>query len=154
MSPSFLQEHWFCWHVARYTDAYCPGTTQEQRRNPKISPLNTNMSKLKLPPALFTCGTLDPLLDDTLFMSTKWMTSGAEAILKIYPGERDLACCQSVLMVFRCATWLHDISAYCGNWDGQRWFERYLHVYQWTVTRLQRTMLGMDLDSCLRAFSS
>ena len=68
-------------------EAYCPGMTQEQKRNPKISPLYQNMSKFKLPPALFNCGTLDPLLDDSVLMSTKWMMSGAEAILKIYPGE-------------------------------------------------------------------
>jgi len=39
-----------------------------------------------LPPALFTCGTADPLLDDTVMMSTKWMMAGAEAVVKIYPG--------------------------------------------------------------------
>lgn len=60
--------------------------TQEQKRDPKISPLYANMSKLKLPPALFACGTLDPLLDDSVMMSTKWAMSGAESILKIYPG--------------------------------------------------------------------
>jgi acetyl esterase/lipase len=61
--------------------------TQEQKRDPKISPLYANMSKLKLPPALFNCGTLDPLLDDTVMMSTKWMMSGAESILRIFPGK-------------------------------------------------------------------
>lgn len=40
----------------------------------------------QLPPALFTCGTSDPLLDDSVMMSTKWAMSGAESVLKIYPG--------------------------------------------------------------------
>lgn len=45
------------------------------------------MKKLKCPPAIFTCGTLDPLLDDSVMMATKWTMSGAEAVLKLYPGE-------------------------------------------------------------------
>ena len=40
----------------------------------------------QLPPALFTVGTEDPLLDDSIFMSTKWQISGAKGPLKIYPG--------------------------------------------------------------------
>lgn len=72
--------------MQNFQKAFTPGTTQEQRRDPKISPLFADMSKLKCPPALFTCGSLDCLLDDSVFMSTKWMMSGAESILKIYPG--------------------------------------------------------------------
>jgi len=53
-----------------------------------ISPFWADFSKIgKLPPTLFTCGTLDCLLDDSVFMSTKWGMSGAESVLKIYPGE-------------------------------------------------------------------
>lgn len=44
---------------------------------------------MKLPPALFTAGTMDCLCDDSVMMSAKWMMSGAEAILKVYPGEDD-----------------------------------------------------------------
>jgi acetyl esterase len=39
-----------------------------------------------MPPALFTCGTLDPLLDDTLFMAARWQAAGSLAELAIYPG--------------------------------------------------------------------
>jgi acetyl esterase/lipase len=39
-----------------------------------------------LPPALFTCGTEDPLLDDTVNMGVKWQISGGKALVKIYPG--------------------------------------------------------------------
>lgn len=41
---------------------------------------------MKLPSAIFVCGSLDPLLDDTIFMASKWQISGAETIAKIYPG--------------------------------------------------------------------
>lgn len=41
---------------------------------------------MALPPALFICGTIDCLLDDNIFMSAKWLMSGSEAILKLYPG--------------------------------------------------------------------
>lgn len=52
-----------------------------------ISPLYADLNSMTLPPALFTCGTLDPLLDDSILMSAKWTMSGAESILKVYPGE-------------------------------------------------------------------
>ena len=48
------------------------------------SPLRANLRGM--PPALFTVGTLDPLLDDSLFMSSRWAAAGARAELAIYPG--------------------------------------------------------------------
>ncbi|CDZ77247.1 alpha/beta hydrolase fold protein [Legionella massiliensis] len=39
-----------------------------------------------MPPALFTIGTLDPLLDDSLFMYTRWLAAGNEAKLILCPG--------------------------------------------------------------------
>lgn len=67
-------------------EAFCPGMASSQLKSPAISPLYENLTSLNLPPALFTCGTQDMLLDDTLFMSVKWLMSNAEAIVKIYPG--------------------------------------------------------------------
>ncbi|KAK2798888.1 hypothetical protein FQN51_007250 [Onygenales sp. PD_10] len=59
-------------------------------KHPSISPLYFNFSSLspdkKLPPAFFACGTQDPLLDDTLFMSVKWQTAGGETVTRIIPG--------------------------------------------------------------------
>ena len=76
-----------------FQEAYLPNTTVEDRRDYKISPCFADMENMKLPPALFTCGTLDCLLDDSVLMSSKWIRSGAEAILKIYPGELTEARC-------------------------------------------------------------
>jgi acetyl esterase/lipase len=39
-----------------------------------------------MPPALFSVGTLDPLLDDSLFMANRWESAGSAAELAIYPG--------------------------------------------------------------------
>ena len=71
-----------------YVDVAMPGFTDEQKKDPKYSPLYADLEKLrgKLPSALFTCGTGDCLLDDTLFMSVKWMVAGGEAEVKIIPG--------------------------------------------------------------------
>jgi acetyl esterase/lipase len=69
-----------------YREAYLPSTTEDDRRDPDISPFYADLKKLKCPPAIFTCGTLDPLLDDSVLMATKWTMSGAEAVIKLYPG--------------------------------------------------------------------
>ncbi|KAL2426635.1 hypothetical protein ABEF95_011058 [Exophiala dermatitidis] len=71
-----------------FIDAFCPGMSDEEKKHPSSSPLYADLEPLrgKLPPALFTCGTEDCLLDDTMFMSTKWLMAGGQAIVKIIPG--------------------------------------------------------------------
>ena len=69
-----------------YIAAYLPSTSEADRRHPDISPFYANLRDLECPPAIFTCGTLDPLLDDSVLMATKWTMSGADAVLKLYPG--------------------------------------------------------------------
>lgn len=54
------------------------------RGDPALSPLLADLGDM--PPALFQCGTLDPLLDDTLFMAARWLAAGGEAEAKLYPG--------------------------------------------------------------------
>lgn len=51
---------------------------------PDVSPLLANLAGL--PKALFTVGTRDALLDDTLFMAQAWSAAGNAATLDIYPG--------------------------------------------------------------------
>ncbi len=53
-------------------------------RHPAISPLYADLTGL--PAALFTVGTIDPLVDDTLFMHALWTKAGNHAELAIYPG--------------------------------------------------------------------
>ncbi|KAL2823314.1 Alpha/Beta hydrolase protein [Aspergillus cavernicola] len=78
--------------LENFSNAYLPGLSAEERRNPSISPLYEDLPALAaaspngLPPALFVCGTADPLVDDTILMHTKWSIAGGEAIVKLYSG--------------------------------------------------------------------
>ena len=72
--------------ILEFLKAFLPETSMEERRHPSISPMYADLTKVRLPAALFTCGTEDCLLDDTVFMSAKWMASGGEALVKILPG--------------------------------------------------------------------
>lgn len=54
------------------------------RGTPEASPLRADLGGL--PPALFSVGTEDPLLDDSLFMASRWRAAGNEAHLAVYPG--------------------------------------------------------------------
>ncbi|PMD37556.1 esterase/lipase/thioesterase [Hyaloscypha variabilis F] len=93
-------------NVKRFGEAYLGDRSMEQRRNPAISPIyhplfrypgsqiasledlktETQKKRPKLPPALFLCGTLDPVIDDTILMSFKWQVAGGEALVKLIPG--------------------------------------------------------------------
>lgn len=51
---------------------------------PTVSPLYADFQGL--PPALFSVGSVDPLLDDSLFMHMRWQAAGNVSYLAIYPG--------------------------------------------------------------------
>lgn len=51
---------------------------------PAVSPLHADLHGL--PPALFTCGTRDLLVDDTLFMAARWLAGGNAAELALHAG--------------------------------------------------------------------
>jgi acetyl esterase/lipase len=64
-----------------FYDQFVPA---ERRQEPDVSPLFADLKNM--PPALFTVGTADPLLDDSLFMYARWIAAGNEAELAICPG--------------------------------------------------------------------
>jgi len=68
--------------MQQFYNAFLPTVTD--RRVPDISPLYGDLKGLC--PALFTVGTRDALLDDTLFMHARWTAAGNAAELAIYPG--------------------------------------------------------------------
>jgi acetyl esterase/lipase len=65
------------WHLNQFG-------VRGKERDPDVSPLWADLHDL--PSALFTIGTLDPLLDDSLFMHARWIAAGNQAELAIYPG--------------------------------------------------------------------
>jgi acetyl esterase len=65
-----------------FNDCYLPGLGPEEIRAPDISPLYADLHDL--PPALFTVGTADPLLDDTLLMAARWQAAGNRAEVRVY----------------------------------------------------------------------
>ncbi|HEX7626904.1 MAG TPA: alpha/beta hydrolase [Gaiellaceae bacterium] len=66
-----------------FADCYLPGVSHHDRQAPDVSPLYADLHDL--PSALFTCGTMDPLLDDSLFMDARWRAAGNEARLSLWP---------------------------------------------------------------------
>lgn len=73
--------------MEHFLEAFCPGMTPEERRKPSISPFFQDLSGLKLPPALYTCGTEDCMLDDSVMMAVRWQMTGTETILKFFAGS-------------------------------------------------------------------
>jgi acetyl esterase/lipase len=66
-----------------FGDQFLGSDDLEARRDPDISPLFADLSNL--PPAIFTVGTEDPLVDDTLFMEARWRSAGNPTELRIWP---------------------------------------------------------------------
>ena len=60
-----------------------PGWTTDRLQQPQYSPLYADLHNL--PPALFTIGTADPLIDDTYFMEARWRLAGNKTFLAMYP---------------------------------------------------------------------
>jgi acetyl esterase/lipase len=67
--------------MAWFYDQFLPGIDADARRAPDISPLYADLSGL--PPARFSVGTRDPLLDDTLFMEARWRAAGNDTTLEV-----------------------------------------------------------------------
>jgi acetyl esterase/lipase len=65
------------WHLDQFG-------VRGNQRDPDVSPLLADLHAL--PDALFTVGTLDPLLDDSMFMHARWISAGNQSQVAIYPG--------------------------------------------------------------------
>lgn len=85
-----------------------PGLDLDAKRDPAISPLYADPKGL--PPALITVGSLDPLLDDSLFLAARWQAAGNDTALDVWPGcvhgfvDRDPATAE--LYTERLSSWL------------------------------------------------
>jgi acetyl esterase len=72
------------WPIVRwFGDNFLPGRSFEERRDPDVSPLYATLTDM--PPALFSVGTMDCLIDDTLFMAERWRLAGNAAEVAVYP---------------------------------------------------------------------
>jgi acetyl esterase len=69
--------------IAWFAEQFLGDRDREARRDPDISPLYADLSGM--PPAIFTIGTQDALLDDSLFMEARWRAAGNESELHIWP---------------------------------------------------------------------
>jgi acetyl esterase/lipase len=69
--------------ITFFTDSYLPGRTDDERRDPAISPAFADLRGL--PPAMMAVGTSDHLLDDTLMLSGRWAAAGGEVELFVGP---------------------------------------------------------------------
>ena len=75
------------------SDLYCAkiheSKTKEEsniidKQHPSLNPLHADLSHM--PRALFSVGTCDPLLDDTLFMASRYSKAGNHVELAVYEG--------------------------------------------------------------------
>jgi acetyl esterase/lipase len=69
--------------IEYFAELFTIGRSVEERRDPDISPLYADLQGL--PPALFTVGADDHLVDDTLFMAARWELAGNDTELLVYP---------------------------------------------------------------------
>ena len=59
--------------IEEFIKALLPGMSPEQMKDPSVSPFYEDLAPFRgrLPSALFTCGTDDALVDDSIGMATK-----------------------------------------------------------------------------------
>lgn len=69
--------------LAETREGAFPGRSLDALRSPEYSPLYARLEGL--PPAIFSIGTRDSVLDDSLFMSMRWRAAGNRAELQVYP---------------------------------------------------------------------
>lgn len=88
------------------------GWSIERLQKPEFSPLFADLRGL--PPALFTVGSYDPLLDDTYFMEDRWRNAGNKTFLAVYPASPHLFNVLPTKMAhaanYRMFKWISDLS--------------------------------------------
>lgn len=70
-------------HLAEIRAAAFPNQALDALRDANISSLYADLREM--PPALFSVGTYDAVLDDSLFMAARWQAAGNVAELAVYP---------------------------------------------------------------------
>jgi len=75
--PLVLTDSGMAWFARCYLE-----NSDAAMHDPDLSPLHADLHDL--PPALFTVGTADALLDDTLFMAARWQAAGNVTDLRVY----------------------------------------------------------------------
>jgi acetyl esterase len=70
--------------MMRFVDTAFPDIKGEMRKDGSVSSLYADLRGM--PPALFLCGTEDPLVDDSVFMGYKWNSAGNQSEVVLIPG--------------------------------------------------------------------
>lgn len=73
--PQILATDSMQWFIEQFTSG-------RNLDDPDVSPLLADLSRL--PPAVFTVGTNDPLLDDSLFIHQRWTAAGCESEIQVF----------------------------------------------------------------------
>jgi len=66
-----------------FTDAYLPGRTDAELRDPAVSPAFADLHGL--PPVMLSVGTNDHLVDDTLLLASRWSAADGDVDLFVAP---------------------------------------------------------------------
>jgi acetyl esterase len=69
--------------LSAFRELAFPGRDLEALRDSAVSPLYADLTGL--PPAMFVVGALDPLVDDSLFMWSRWQAAGNRATIEVWP---------------------------------------------------------------------
>ena len=96
-----------------FTDCYLPGLSDDERRDPSVSPAFADLRGL--PPALMSVGTTDHLLDDNLMLAARWAAAGSEVELLVLPdmphGFMAFPCALSTRWAERTWSWFAEVLA-------------------------------------------
>jgi len=99
--------------ITYFADCYLPGRTAEERRDPAASPMFADLRGL--PPAMFSVGTADHLLDDTLLMAARWRAAGNPVTLFVAPelphGLQAFPCAMTRAWAAAVDTWFGEVLA-------------------------------------------